>query len=200
MYKIDGTLLKFIKNYLEGRFQKVVIGSESSATLSVNSGVPQGSIRGPLLFVLFINDLPSYLSDGTDLVLYADDTKIWRKISSSSDCFSLQSDIDHLNNWASQNKMKFHPSKCKVLTISSRSSDSATSSFTYCLGSSSLNFADVETDLGVDITPKLSWNSQCNRLYSKACQQLGIVKRNGHIVTDSKSRRALYLSFRPHVR
>ena len=194
MYKIDGTLLKFIKNYLEGRFQKVVIGSESSSTLNVNSGVPQGSFLGPLLFVLFINDLPSHLSDGTDIVLYADDTKIWRKIHSLSDCFSLQSDIDHLINWASQNKMQFHPSKCKVLTISSRTSDSATSSFTYCLGSSSLNSADAETDLGVDITPKLSWNSQCNRLYSKACQQLGIVKRNGHIVTDSKSRRALYLS------
>ena len=194
IYKIDGTLLKFIRSYLNERLQKVVIGSESSSTLKVNSGVPQGSILGPLLFVLFINDLPSGLSDGTDIALYADDTKIWRKIVSLSDCLSLQSDIDCLNNWASRNKMKFHPSKCKVLTVSSRSVDSATSSFAYHLGNSPLNFVDVETDLGVDITPKLSWNSQCNRLYSKACQQLGIVRRNGHIVTDSKSRRALYLS------
>ena len=192
--KIDGTLLKFVKNYLEDRFQKVVIGSESSSILNVNSGVPQGSILGPLLFVLFINDLPSCLSDGTDIVLYADDTKIWRKINSISDCFCLQSDIDRLNNWASENKMKFHPSKCKVLIISSRSSDPAIPTFAYRLGTSPLNFADVETDLGVDITPKLSWNSQCNRLYSKACQQLGIVRRNGHIISDLKSRRALYLS------
>ena len=89
--------------------------------------------------------------------------------------------------------MRFHPSKCKVLTVSSRSVDPATS-FAYHLGNSSLNFTDVETDLGVDIAPNLTWNSQCNRLYSKACQQLGIVRRNGHILTDSKSRRALYLS------
>jgi retron-type reverse transcriptase len=80
MYKIDRNLFKFIENYLEGRFHKVVIGSESSSTLNVNSVVPQGSIIGPLLFLLFTNDLPSLLSDGADNVLYADDTKIWRKI------------------------------------------------------------------------------------------------------------------------
>ena len=67
-------------------------------------------------------------------------------------------------------------------------------SFIYHLNNSPLNFVDVETDLGVDITPRLSWNSQCDRLYNKACQQLGIVRRNGHIVTDPKCRRALYLS------
>ena len=76
--------------------------------------------------------------------------------------------------------MRFHPSKCKVLTVSSRSVDPATL-FAYYLGNYPLNFTDVETDLGVDITPKLTWNSQCNRLYSKACQQLGIVRRNGPI-------------------
>ena len=192
-YNIDGILLKFLANYLSNRNQKVVIGSESSSVLKVHSGVPQGSILGPLLFVLFINDLPSGLSDGTNISLYADDTKIWRKISSLSDCISLQADIDNLNEWAIQNKMKFHPSKCKVLPIFLRSNQSFPS-FTYHLNNSPLNFVDVETDLGVDITPRLSWSSQCDRLYNKACQQLGIVRRNGHIVTDPKCRRALYLS------
>ena len=106
-YNIDGTLLKFLANYLSNRNQKVVIGSESSSVLKVHSGVPQGSILGPLLFVFFINDLPSGLSDGTNISLYADDTKIWREISSPSDCISLQADIDNLNEWAIQNKMRF---------------------------------------------------------------------------------------------
>ena len=195
LYGIDGTLLKFLTNYLSDRFQKVVIGSKSSSTLQVNSGVPQGSILGPLLFVLFINDLPLGLSEGTDVALYADDTKIWRSIRSLSDCSTLQSDINYLNDWALLNKMKFHPSKCKVLAIKSRSpSLSFRVSYNYHLGDVPLGFVDCEKDLGVDITPKLSWNSQCDRLYTKACQQLGIVRRNGHIVLDSRCRRALYLS------
>ena len=193
LYEVDGILLKFIANYLKNRSQRVVIGSESSSTLTVNSGVPQGSILGPLLFVLFINDLPSQLSEGTDVVLYADDTKIWRKIVSPLDCSILQTDIDSLNDWAVRNKMKFHPSKCKVLTISSRQPPPITS-FAYNLGGTSLECVISENDLGVDITPKLTWNMQCDRIYSKACQQLGIVRRNGHVVTDIKSRRALYLS------
>ena len=128
----------------------MVIGSESSSVLKVNSGVPQGSILGPLLFVLFINDLPLDLSDGTDISLYADDTKIWRKIHSTSDCLLLQADIDHLNEWAILNKMRFPPSKCKVLPIFLRSNISSPT-FTYHLNNSPLNFANVVKDLGVDI-------------------------------------------------
>ena len=85
MYGIDGRLLKFVQNYLQGREQSVVIENCVSTSKPVLSGVPQGSILGPILFVLFINDLPSGLSQGTELALYADDTKIWRSIASQSD-------------------------------------------------------------------------------------------------------------------
>ena len=117
MYNIDGTLLKFITNYLQHRKQRVVIGNESSDLKVVDSGVPQGSILGPILFVLFINDLPQGLSNGTNLALYADDTKIWRRIHSEDDHLILQQDIDYLNNWALINKMNFHPGKCKILSV-----------------------------------------------------------------------------------
>ena len=75
--------------------------------MAMNSGVPQGSILGPVLFVLFINDLQSKVFDGTDIILYADDIKMWRNITSPFDCTILQRDIDSLNERANSDKMKF---------------------------------------------------------------------------------------------
>ena len=79
-FGVDGLLLQFLKNYLQDRQQQVVINGSVSNPLPVLSGVPQGSILGPLLFVLFIDDISETASDGTNLVMYADDTKIWREI------------------------------------------------------------------------------------------------------------------------
>ena len=107
-----------MKNYLQNRKQRVVLDNHISDTVDVLSGVPQGSIIGPLLFVLFINDIYKNLDKGTNVVLYADDTKMWRQIDSHRDCKILQKDITALNEWCIQNKMKFHPDKCKVLTVS----------------------------------------------------------------------------------
>ncbi len=125
-------------------------------------------------------------------MLMIDDTKIWRKIISQYDLSILQNDINYLDDWAVRNKMCFNLLKCKAIPISL--SQPVPYPFPYTLSDAVLKYVNCEKDLGVDITPKLLWNHQCNRLYSKACQQLGIVKRNGHIVVDSKSRRALYLS------
>ena len=78
LFKIDGLLLNFIKAYLQDRTQQVSINGSCSDTLPVHSGVPQGSILGPLLFVFFINDIYEQVSPGTNIALYEDDTKIWR--------------------------------------------------------------------------------------------------------------------------
>ena len=197
-YHIDGTLLKFLVNYLKNREQRVVIGNEVSSKKLVCSGVPQGSILGPLLFVLFINDLPEGLSPGTELALYADDTKIWRRILCEEDHAVLQRDIDYLNDWATINRMRFHPYKCKVLSICVSPPPLydilPNIQFMYSLGHAVLDYVDVETDLGVDVTPRLIWTSQCDKLYSKANQKLGIVRRNCHFIDDMKRRRALYIA------
>ena len=81
---------------------------------------PSGSIIGLTLFVLFLNDIVHGLDTKTkffNILMYADDTKIWRQMNDSDDHKTLQQDIDYLHNWALRNKMKFHPSKCKVLMI-----------------------------------------------------------------------------------
>ena len=158
-YGIDGRLLKFIQNYLQGREQSVVLENSASSSKPVLSGVPQGSILGPILFVLFINDLPSGLSQGTELALYADDTKIWRSIATQSDHQLLQNDIDYLNTWATSNKMQFHPLKCKVVSIHSSPSPLAALPFVnfhYHLGENILEYTDSERDLGVIINCKLT--------------------------------------------
>ena len=197
MYGIDGRLLKFVQNYLQGREQSVVIDNCVSTSKPVLSGVPQGSILGPILFVLFINDLPSGLSQGTELALYADDTKIWRSIASQSDHQILQSDINYLNNWAVSNKMQFHPLKCKVVSIHSSPSPLAALPFVnfhYHLGEVPLEYTESEKDLGVLINCKLNFTDQQENLLLKANQQLGLVRRTCNFVMDVRRRRVLYLT------
>ena len=85
-FSINGCLLRFTSNYLKDRTQRVVLESCYSAFKPVNSGVPQGSILGPLLFLMFINDISEGLDPKTNISLYADDTKLWREMSSERDC------------------------------------------------------------------------------------------------------------------
>ena len=196
-YKIDGRLLKFIMNYLKGREQSVVIDNCKSSSKPVLSGVPQGSIIGPILFVLFINDLPLGLSPGTDLALYADATKIWRSIASESDHRILQNDVNYLHEWARSNKMKFHPMKCKVVSIQSRPSPLSMLPFhdyQYTMGENSLDYTENEKDLGVLINTSLNFDFQCESLLSKANQQFGLLRRTCNFVKDVSRRRVLYLT------
>ena len=97
-YNIDGSLLRYFVNYLEGRDQNVVIGSEKSSNKTVTSGVPQGLTVGPTLFVLFINDITSQISPGANVALCADDTRIWREVGAGDEHWILQNEIDKLLN------------------------------------------------------------------------------------------------------
>ena len=197
-FDIDGRLLKYIKNYLNGREQQVVIGNCTSSRSTVLSGVPQGSILGPILFVLFINDLPIGLSPGTEAMLYADDTKVWRTITSENDHAILQSDIDYLHMWSLMNKMNFHPQKCKVVSVANRPPPLLgilpNVQYFYFLGDVILEYVDSEKDLGVDINPTLNFGLQHDRLIAKANQQFGLTKRTCFFVNDFRRKRTLYLS------
>ena len=119
-FGFSGSLRLWFKNYLSGRFQRVTVHGATSTTLSITSGVPQGSLLGPFLFSVYINDLPSYVSSSTGVGLFADDTKLYRCIKNPSDALVLQEDIqgvDQIRCWSNENHLHFNQSKCKVLSI-----------------------------------------------------------------------------------
>ena len=113
---VRGNTLSWIKAFLTGRSQTVVLEGESSSEIPVNSGIPQGSVLGPLLFLLYINDLPEYIH--LQVRLFADDTAIYITINNHSDSDTLQQDLDTLQTWERLWDMDFNPSKCQVLHIS----------------------------------------------------------------------------------
>ena len=140
-YKIDGTLLKLFVNYLQGRKQQVIIDNAVSNSVDVLSGVPQGSILGPLFFVLFINE-----------------------IKSNNDFNILQKDIDALYTWSKNNKMSFHPDKCKALSTkyiyNYRPYFDKILPFPkqhYMINNTDIDFSECERDLGVLVNSNLRW-------------------------------------------
>ena len=188
-YGIDGLMLRFIKSYLQGRQQQVVIDGAVSNKLPVMSGVPQGSILGPLLFVLFINDIFSCISEGTNIALYADYTKTWRRITCYEDHHILQSDIDRLFAWSIANKMTFHPSKCKALSVTKQKNildNPPFNIFWYNLGQNCIEYVTSHRDLGVEIISKLSWGNHCSQLAKQVNVKLGLLRRTYHFTRDKR--------------
>ena len=125
IYKLEtygetDNLLNWIHSFLTGRKHRVCVGGTFSMWADVISGIPQGSVLGSLLFVLFINDLPETIKNNTDIYLFADDTKIFRAIYNDDDCQKLQEDLDSLYSWTNDSLLKFHPQKCTHMRASLR--------------------------------------------------------------------------------
>ena len=134
-YGIKGNILKWIKAFLVGRTQEVIVNGVKSKCAPVVSGIPQGSVLGPLLFILFINDMPEVVDSNALLVLFADDAKLSREIAGPADKDAEQEDIDSLQEWSKVNECSFHPDKCHVLRIGEREMDLRDLFDSYHLGS-----------------------------------------------------------------
>ena len=168
-----GNTLSWIKAFLTGRSQTVVLEGESSSEIPVNSGVPQGSVIGPLLFLLHINDLPENIH--SQVRLFADDTAIYITVNNHSDSDILQQDLDTLQTWECLWDMDFNPSKCQVLHISKSRHPAQ---HIYMLHGQALEAMDHAKYLGVNISKDLSWNTHINRISTNANRTLGFLKRN----------------------
>ena len=114
-YGIAGKTLAWVEGFLDERKQAVIVAGSKSSTCPVPSGVPQGSVLGPSLFLAYINDLPLPLSSTTRL--FADDTMLHNTITEQSDQDTMQRDIEKLTTWEKQWNMQFHPDKCTNTSI-----------------------------------------------------------------------------------
>lgn len=189
-FGICENLLAWFTSYLSNRTQRVVIEGQHSEWLPVLSGVPQGSILGPFLFLLYTNDIGDRLSTNTTISLFADDAKISRPIYSFQDCETLQSDLFALELWSDTWLLQFNTLKCKILSFCR----TLRYSYDYQLRNEPLERVYQFKDLGVIVTSNLSWKPHVQCIVSKANRLLGLIRRTLGPLAPLKSKLLLYLS------
>ena len=172
-YGIRDNTFQWIASFLSQRTQQVLVEGQSSEKVPVISGVPQGSVLGPILFLIFINDLPDNLHSKARM--FADDCIVYREIKSNKDQLTLQEDLDTLAAWEQKWGMDFHPQKCNVLRVSRAKSPMT---FSYRLKGTVLAEEATSKYLGVDLQNNLSWNQHVSRVTKKANSMLGFLRRN----------------------
>ena len=191
-YGITGKLLTWIAAFLSNRRQQVVLEGHHSGWIEVASGVPQGSVLGPLLFLVYVNDLPDAVRAGVQL--FADDAKLYSSVPSASDAANLQADLRALSVWSSKWLMSFNLSKCKVLHFRH-----ANQEFQYMLGDSAFANAAVEKDLGIYIDKDLKFRKQASSAVAKATQVLAVIRRSFALINETTLPLLFKTLVRPHL-
>ena len=168
---IGDSITDWIKQWLTDRRQRVVADGEVSTWKSVLSGVPQGSVLGPILFLIYINDLDDSIT--SNVLKFADDTKLFRKVNTDGDKQHLQNDLDRLMKWSEKWQMLFNFGKCKCLHTGHGNLN-----VNYKMGDTVLGTTVKEKDLGVTISADMKVSEQCGIAASKGNQILGLIRRN----------------------
>ena len=162
-YKIDNLVWKWIQSWFTECSQSVVIDGASSKPVSALSGVPQGTVLGPLMFLLYINDITDRVP--STLRLFADDCLLYRKIQSSHDSILLHKDLDLISHWASIWQMEFNTTKYEVLRCSR---SPIPFQHDYRLNDHVLGIKDEHPYLGITLHKSLSWTSHISKISTEA--------------------------------
>ena len=190
-YGITGKLHDWFRSYLQERKQQVTVLGATSRELPVTSGVPQGSLLGPILFLLFVDDLPNTVKTSR-VPCYADDTKIFKSIDSITHCNALQSDLNDLVSWSESSGFIFNQSKCKYQCITRKKSPVQP---TYNINETPLESCDTEKDLGVWVSSNLTSDKQVTEQCAKANKLLGFVSRASTPGTFKAPKRVVHFIF-----
>ena len=186
---ITGNILKWVESWLTNRKQRTVLNGVFSSWVDVESGVPQGSVLGPLLFVIFINDIDSCADEIDILLKFADDTKLGHKARNIEDCLKTQKCLDKLIDWANTWNMSFNISKCKVLHVGRNNLNHV-----YTMNGTPLEVTTVERDIGVQISSNLKPFTQCAEAARRAGAILTQISK-AFLYRDSRIFIQLYKQF-----
>ncbi|MES9905329.1 MAG: reverse transcriptase domain-containing protein [Sedimenticola sp.] len=195
-YKIEGQIIKWIEKFLENRKQRVVINGEPSEWTNVLSGIPQGSVLGPVLFLIYINDLPNVVENVVKL--FADDTKVFTRANSEENKTSLQNDLDRLSKWSMDWQLLFNASKCKVMHIGNQESNNL---YYMTEGDERIEICKVqeEKDLGIIIDNKLKFTKHINESVKKSNRVLGLIQRTFSYIDKPMFLQLYKTLVRPHL-
>ena len=195
---IQGCTLAWIRSFLTGRSQRVVVNGADSSWSQVTSGIPQGSVLGPLLFLLFINDMPDDIM--SSIKIFADDTKVYKDVQTKEDMLTLQKDVYALCDWSLKWQLTFNASKCTHMTYGNAKVKSK-----YKMKEGDGKVTDikhddeVEKDLGVLFDTKLSFRQHIGCTVKKVNRMIGLTRRTFHYM-DQEVFRLLFTSLmRPHM-
>ena len=171
-YGVDGKLFEWVEDFLRDRRQYVRVGNEYSSTMKVTSGVPQGSILGPILFLIFINDLPD--SVNSICSIFADDTKAYN---TSDNGDQIQLDIRALEEWSQKWQLFFNCTKCKCMHFGNKNPKR---DYFFTLGENKVKIPDCneEKDLGIIFDCNLKFDLHINSIVNKANCMIGLIRRN----------------------
>lgn len=186
------SLIEFFKSYLIERHQFVLYRGFKSNVIHAKSGVPQGSVLGPLLFNIFVNDIVSRLNCNS--LLYADDMKIFTSINCEDDSERLQNDLDNLQSWCDKNELPLNCDKCYTMSFSRKQDLSLNE---YVINNTIILRRDKLKDLGVTFDTKLTFNDHIAEITASAYKKLGFIIRNSKGFENSNT---LFLLFNAFVR
>jgi len=191
-YGVVGDLRNWIGNFLSQRKQRVVVNGEFSSWKEVKSGIPQGSVLGPILFVIYINDLPEAIS--SEVKIFADDSKIFRPVKHKRDQEALQQDLVAVDQWSQHWQLRFNVSKCKVLHLGRTNQK-----ITYTLGGQNIEETVEEKDLGVSIDNNLAFHMHTAKAANKGNMMLGLINRAFYNIDEQTIPILFKTMVRPHL-